>query len=142
MDLKNNKILISAIVVVLVVLVSYNFESLTGQATVEKPTKITITEGISGGIINSRTNVRFLLENSRPAQRIEVDEADGSATRYYIEAKQCEPIKKGSREYECTESKYFASEDLKDGQRYCFQAKDRYGNNEGKPQACFTFKER
>ena len=141
MELKNNKILISTIVVVLVVLVSYNFESLTGQATIEKPTEITITSGISEGTIYSRTNVEFLLENSRPAQRIEVDEVDGSATRYYLEAKNCKPYKSGSSEYKCTASQRFASEDLVDGQRYCFQAKDRYGNDEGKLQACFKFEE-
>ncbi len=142
MELKNNKILISAIVVVLVVLVSYNFESLTGKATVEKPTTITITDGISGGTIYSRTNVGLLLENSRPAQRIQIDEADGSATRYYLEAKNCEPYKASSSEYECTASQYLASEDLIDGQSYCFQAKDRYGYDEGNLQACFTFRER
>ena len=142
MELKNNKILISTIVVVLVVLVSYNFESLTGQATVEKPTTITITSGISGGIVYSRTNVVLLLENSRPAQRIEVDEANGAATRYFIEAKNCESYKAGSSEYKCTASQYIASEDLVEGKRYCFQAKDRYGDDEGNLQACFTFKER
>jgi len=40
MELKNNKILISAIVVVLVVLVSYNFESLTGQPVATSNSRI------------------------------------------------------------------------------------------------------
>jgi len=142
MELKNNKILISTIVVVLVVLVSYNFESLTGQATGESPAKITIASGISGGIVYSRTTVGLLLENSRPNQRIEVDEANGAATRYYVEAKNCKSYKVSSSEYKCTASQYIASGDLVNGKRYCFQAKDRYGNNEGKQQACFTFKER
>ncbi len=49
MEIKNNKILISTIIVALVVLVSFNFEKMTGQATAADSRIITAPSTVNGG---------------------------------------------------------------------------------------------
>ncbi len=131
MEIDNKKVLISAIIVALVVLVSFNFEKLTGQATAtgDKPTAITIT---SGKIVYGNGVLDLSLTNSYPNQHINFRKVSNQATRFSLTATDCIPmVTKSSNEYRCTASQQFGNEDLINGQMYYVQAENRYGTPEG-----------
>ena len=132
MEIKNNKYVVYSVIVVLVALVAFNFERITGYAgRVEKPAEITITNLRAGDVLTDRSVARLRVENSFPNQRIRVyrEELD-KFVGYSFRTENCETTGSSS-EYSCEADLYVTNRELDDGVIYYFQAMDRKGQPEG-----------
>ena len=140
MEIKYNKYVVYSVIVILVALVAFNFEKITGYAgKTEMPAKITITNLKPGDILTNRMVARLEVENSFPNQRIKVfGKSLDRFTGHSLETENCKTIG-SSREYDCEADLYVTDYGLRDGEIYYFQALDRRGRPEGNP-AMFTFK--
>lgn len=140
MEIKFNKYVVYSLVIVLVALIAFNFEKITGySARVEKPTVITITNLQAGDVIYDRTVARLKLENSFPNQRLKVYRTNlDKFTGYSLVAENCKTIG-ASSEYTCEADLYISEYSLEDGESYYFQALDRKANPDGN-RAYFVFK--
>lgn len=140
MDLQANKYVVYSAIIVLVLLVAFNFEKLTGYASKnDVPARITITNTLPGGdLISDRSVARLIVQNSFPNQRIRAYREDGRFVGYTFNTEDCKPVKASSSEYTCNAELYLSSRELEDGSSYYFQALDRKGNLEGN-KAYFTF---
>tara|TARA_Y100000310_G_C20650058_1_gene798881 strand:- start:1620 stop:2051 length:432 start_codon:yes stop_codon:yes gene_type:complete len=141
MELKNNKYVAYSVIVVLVALVAFNFEDLTGFAgKKDQPVEITITNLKSGDVLGDRTVARLSLMNSHPNQRIKVYRAElNKPVGYSFKTERCQPQGAASSiEYKCFADLYVSDHELDDGARYYFQALDRRGRPEGE-KAQFIF---
>lgn len=139
MDLKINKYIVYSVILVLVLLVAFNFEKLTGYASKSSPAVITITNTLPGGdVLKDRMTVRLLVENSYPNQLLRVYSEEGRFEGYSVKTENCK-FAGSNRGYTCEADLYVTSNELEDGERYYIQAVGRKGNlEEGK--AFFTFK--
>ena len=138
MDLKINKYIVYSVILVLVLLVAFNFEKLTGYASKSSPAVITITNTLPGDILKSRTTARLLIENSFPNQMLRVYSESDRFEGYSIKTENCKLIS-SDKGYTCEADLYISDNELEDGKRYYIQAIGRKGNLEG-GKAFFTFK--
>jgi len=139
MDIKNNKYVVYSIIVLLVAVVAFNFEEITGYAGKELPTKITITNLKSGDVLSDRVVARLNVESSFPNQRIRVYRERGDRFMGYTFRTENCVTKGSSTEYSCEGDLYVTSRELTNGERYYFRALDRKGILEGN-KAIFMFK--
>ncbi len=140
MDFKVDKYIVYAIIVLLVAVVAFNFEKLTGYAVRDSPTQITITNTLPGGdVLKDRTVARLEVRNSFPNQRIKVYNEDGRYEGYSVNTENCKVSEVGSIDYTCEADIYVSSYELANNGRYYFQALDRKGNLDG-GKVFFTFK--
>ena len=140
MKIKANKYVVYSIIVLSVALIAFNFEKITGQVVVDKPTEITINNLKQGNILTDRMVARLEIKNSFPAQRIRVyaDKLD-RFVGYSLKTENC-VVKSGFSEYTCNGDLYISSNELEDGETYYFQALDRNALPDGN-KARFVFKE-
>lgn len=139
MEIKYNKYVVYSVIVVLVALVAFNFEKITGYAgKVDQPAQITITNLRPGDILSDRQVARLKIDNSFPNQRLRVyrDRLNKFAG-YTFNTENCAPVGTSS-EYTCEAELYVTANELADGELYYFQAMDRKGVLEGN-KAYFTF---
>lgn len=140
MDLKVDKYVVYAVIVLLVALVAFNFENLTGYAVKDDPVTITITNTVAGGeILKDRTVARLIVKNSFPNQRIRAYDESGRFIGYTFNTENCELPEPGSTDYICEADIYVSRHELKNNERYYFQALDRKGKVDG-GKAFFTFR--
>jgi len=141
MSLKVDKYVVYAVVVLIVALIAFNFEGLTGYSVKDDPTIITITNTLPGGeILKDRTVARLTVENSFPNQRIRAYDENGRFKGYTFNTKNCQLPEPGSTDYTCVASIYVSSYELDNNERYYFQAMNRRGEFDG-GKAFFTFRE-
>ena len=143
MDLKNNKFVVYSVIVLLVAVLAFNFEGITGYAgKVDRAAEIQITNVQLGNVLSDRTVARLELKYSFPNQRIRVyRERLDKFIGYSFNTENCKVMgSKSSTEYSCTADLYVTAHELVDGERYYFRAMDRRGRFEG-TKAIFTFKE-
>jgi hypothetical protein len=140
MDIKLNKYVAYSVIVVLVALVAFNFESITGNvAKVDKPTKITITNLKGTGVLNDRMVARLSLKDSFPNQRIRVYRGElDKFVGYSFKSENCVTVG-SSTEYDCEADLYITDNELEHNEVYYFQAMDRKNKKEGN-KAFFTFR--
>ena len=142
LDLKNNKFVVYSIIDLLVAVVAFNFEEITGYAgRVERSTEINIVNAKPGDVLNDRTVARLELKNSFHNQRIRVyRERLDKFTGYSFTTENCETMgSKSSIEYLCEADLYVSSHELTSGERYYFRALDRKGRPDGR-KTYFMFK--
>ncbi len=140
MDIKNNKYIVYSVIVLLVAVVAFNFEEITGYAAkIDQPASITILNLKPGDVLNDRTVARLEIKNSFPNQRIRVyRERLDKFTGYSFKAENCKTIG-GNTEYTCEADLYISSHELVDNERYYFRALARKGELEGN-KAIFKFR--
>ena len=140
MEIKTNKYVVYSVIVILVALIAFNFEELTGYAAkADKPTEITITNLKPGDTLTDRQVARLSLRNSFPNQRLKVyRERLDKFVGYSFNTENCQTVG-ASSEYDCEADLYVTARELEDGELYYFQALDRRAVPEG-AKAYFTFK--
>jgi hypothetical protein len=141
MELRNNKYVAYSIIVVLVAVVAFNFENLTGYASkTNVPTQISIDNLKSNVYLENRMVARLTVKNSFPGQRIRIyDATDNRFMGYSFKTERCEPVRTSSSEYNCVGDIYVTENELDYNSDYYFQSLDRRGRNEGE-KAFFTFR--
>lgn len=141
MDFKVDKYVVYAVIVLLVAVVAFNFEKLTGYAVRDSPAQIIITNTLPGGdVLKDRTVARLEVKNSFPNQRIKAYNMGGRTVGYDFNTENCRISATNTADYDCEADIYVSNYELVNNEKYYFQALDRKGNPEG-GKAFFTFKE-